>query len=120
MDDGRMLVGGSTFNRWKYATWPLVSAGVEARGFRVGARAWAILRFGFLGVDRSLVEFSRADRSVLIPWQSVQRLELRRPNELTLTLVSGWTFRFGTMSEPLGRLVTEGQAHLSKLPRDSH
>lgn len=108
-----MIVGGCTFNRWRYATWPLVSAGVEDRGFRVGARVWPILLFGFFDVDRSLIEFSRDDRSVLIPWKSIQGVELRRPNEVSLTMVDGWRFRFGTISEPLERLFAESQAHLS-------
>lgn len=108
-----MIVGGCTFNRWRYATWPLVSAGVEERGFRVGARAWPILRFGFFDVSRSLIQFSREDRSVLIPWESVRRIELRRPRQLLLTMVNGWTFRFSSNSESLKGMVEEAQSHLS-------
>lgn len=100
-----MVVGGCTFNRWRYATWPFVSAGVEDRGFRVAARIWPIVLFGFLDVDRSLVEFSRQDRSVLIPWKAIRSVELRRSNEVELILADGWRLRFGTPSEPLGWLV---------------
>lgn len=107
-----MVVGGCTFNRWRKATWPLVSAGVEDGGFRVGARVWPILLFGFFDV-RSLIQLSRADCSVLIPWESVRRVELRRPNQLLLTMVNGWTFRFGSGSESLNRMFEDAQSHLS-------
>lgn len=107
----RDIVGGCTFNRWRCATWPLVSARVEERGFRVRARS-AILRFGFVDVDRSLIEFCRESRSVVIPWRSVRRVELRRQRALSLTLVDGWVLTFGTISESLDGLAEEARAHL--------
>ncbi len=113
-----MIVGGCTFNRWRYATWPLVSAGVEDRGFRVGTRFWPILLFGFIDVDRSLIESRRESRSVLIPWTSVREVELRRANALSLTLVDGWTLRFGTISKPLDRLADQAHTHLPGSPDD--
>lgn len=112
MDGEAMVVGGCTFNRWRYATWPLVSAGVEDRGFRVGARLWPILRFGFFDANPSLIEFSRETRSVLIPWESVREVELRRSNLLSLTMVDGWTLRFDTIAEPVTRLVEKARAYL--------
>ena len=108
-----MVVGGCTFRGWRYATWPLVSAGVEDQGFRVGARAWPILRFGFFDADQSLIEFSRESRSVLIPWTSVREVELRRPNSLSLAMLDGWKLGFETHSEPLSGLVEEARAHLA-------
>ncbi|MCB2177092.1 MAG: hypothetical protein KQH57_14865 [Actinomycetales bacterium] len=111
-----MIVGGCTFNRWRYASWPLVSAGAEDHGFRVGARLWPILLFGFLDVDRSLIEPHRESRSVLIPWESVRGVELRRPNVLSLTLLDGWRLRFGTISGPLDGLADEARAHLPGSP----
>lgn len=114
-----MVVGGCTFSGWRYATWPLVSAGVEDQGLRVGARTWPILRFGFFDADRSLIEFSRESRSVLIPWTSVRGVELRRPNSLSLTMVDGWKLGFGTISEPLSWLVEEARAYLPGSSHDS-
>lgn len=113
------IVGGCTFNRWRYATSPLVSAGVEDRGFRVSTRIWPVLLFGFFGVDRSLIEFSREDRSVLILWKGVRGIELRRPNALSLTMVDGWKLGFDTVAEPLSGLVAEAQAHVSGSSQDS-
>lgn len=114
------IVGGCTFNRWRYATWPLVWATVEDRGLRIGARLWPVLRFGFLDVDRSLIEFSRQDRSALILWASVRSIELRRPNELELTMVDGWNLKFGSMSAPLHRLVAEAHSHMPSSSRGTH
>lgn len=107
-----VMVGGCTFNRWRYATWPLISVGVDGRGFRVGA-VLPVLLFGFVDADRSLIEFSRSDRSVLIPWKSVREISSRRPTELSMTMVDGWRLRFGTVSEPVHGLVEEARAHMS-------
>ena len=114
-----MVVGGCTFNRWKYATSPLVSAGVEDRGVRIGARFWPVLQFGFLGVDRSLVEFSPEGDLVLIPWRSIREVRSRRSNQLTVILLDGWTLRFDSGPRRLDALIGEARVHLSGSPQDS-
>lgn len=111
-----MTVGGCTFNGWRYATWPLVSAGVEDRGFRVAARVWPILAFGFLDADRALIERDRETRSVLVPWENVREIRLRRHNDLSLRLVDGWRLRFFTPSEPLDELAARAHAYLAGRP----
>ncbi|NCT90482.1 hypothetical protein GXB85_05905 [Cellulomonas sp. APG4] len=112
MTHERTVHGGCTFNRWRYATWPLVWARVEEHGFRFGARIWPVLWFGLLDIDRSLVDLSRKDRSALIPWTGVRRVELRRPNELELVMVDGWKLRFATVAVPLHPLVAEAHSRL--------
>lgn len=111
------IVGGGTFPGLRYATWPLISIGVEDGGVRVGSRFWPVLLFGFLDVDRSLVELRRAERAVLIPWSSIRSAVLRRPNALTLTMTDGWRFGFGS-SGSLERFVEDVRARLSGRPQD--